>query len=397
MSLGYFMIIQRQLTPTLLEFAKHFPAVAILGPRQSGKTTLAKQAFPQHRYVSFEALDVRTIALTDPRGYLKSLENEHGVILDEFQHVPTILSYIQLIIDQEYKPGYFILTSSQNFLLNQAISQTLAGRIGILTLLPLSIEELAAQHLLPEKFEELIFKGGYPRIYSQHFTPAMFYPSYLQTYIERDVRNITQITDLSLFQKFIQLCAGRIGQILNISSLANDCGITSNTAKAWLSILESSYIIFLLQPYHNNFSKRLIKSPKLYFYDTGIACSLLAIDSEKQIYSHYLKGGLFESLIISELLKYFFNLGRKPHIYFWRESHGNEIDCIIQSGSKIIPIEIKSGQTITPDYFKGINYWHTIDQSSPGYIIYGDTENYQLKQGNIVSWKSINRIFNDFE
>lgn len=391
------MIIQRQLTPTLLEFAKHFPAVAILGPRQSGKTTLAKQAFPQHRYVSFEALDVRTIALTDPRGYLKSLENEHGVILDEFQHVPTILSYIQLIIDQEYKPGYFILTSSQNFLLNQAISQTLAGRIGILTLLPLSIEELAAQHLLPEKFEELIFKGGYPRIYSQHFTPAMFYPSYLQTYIERDVRNITQITDLSLFQKFIQLCAGRIGQILNISSLANDCGITSNTAKAWLSILESSYIIFLLQPYHNNFSKRLIKSPKLYFYDTGIACSLLAIDSEKQIYSHYLKGGLFESLIISELLKYFFNLGRKPHIYFWRESHGNEIDCIIQSGSKIIPIEIKSGQTITPDYFKGINYWHTIDQSSPGYIIYGDTENYQLKQGNIVSWKSINRIFNDFE
>src|SRR5579872_6257051 len=281
-------MFRRKLIESLEKLAG-YPAIAIMGPRQSGKTTLAKLAFPHHTYVSLEDLSMRRLALEDPKGFLAMYKDAHGVILDEFQNVPELLSYLQLAIDQTYKPNYFILTGSQNFLMNQAISQTLAGRIGILTLLPLSIGEMADNNLLSATAEQAIFSGGYPRIYDQKIEPTVWYPDYINTYVERDIRDLKQVTDLSLFRKFVGLCAGRAGQLLNVTSLGNDVGVTGPTARAWLSLLEASYIIFLLQPHHGNFGKRLIKSPKLYFYDTGLACSLLGITSALQLSTHYLR------------------------------------------------------------------------------------------------------------
>ncbi|HVX01090.1 MAG TPA: ATP-binding protein, partial [Candidatus Babeliaceae bacterium] len=370
--------------------------VAVLGPRQSGKTTLVRNTFGQHKYISLENLDLREIATHDPRQFLESNRNEHGIILDEFQNVPTLLSYIQTYVDQEKLKGYFILTGSQNFLVNQAISQTLAGRIAILTLLPLSIKELKESHILPG-IDELIFNGCYPRIYGENVLPSVFYPSYTLTYIERDVRQITQVTDLTAFKRFVQLCAGRIGQFLNISSLATDCGISQATAKAWLSLLEASYIIFLLQPHYQNFSKRLIKTPKLYFYDTGLACSLLGLDMASQVSTHYLRGALFESLIISDLYKCFYNTARAPRLYFWRDNHGHEIDCIIEKGQHLMPIEIKASRTIHLDFFKGLQYWLNLagTDKRDSFVIYGGDNYFTLSNGTIVSWKEIDRIFSN--
>ena len=389
-------MLSRTLTDTLKEFAAQFPVVALLGPRQSGKTTLAQNTFANYRYVSLENADIRSLALADPRGFLDNMLNEPGVILDEFQHAPALLSYLQTIVDTRYRPGFFILTGSQNFLLNQAITQSLAGRIGILTLLPLSINELRENQILPNSVDTVTFKGGYPRIYAQNFSPDRWYPSYIQTYIERDVRQLKNIPDLSLFQKFMQLCAGRTGQVLNLTSLGNDCGISSVTARAWLSILEASYIVFLLQPYHNNFNKRLIKSPKLYFYDTGVACSLLGIESQEQFFRHYLRGGLVESLIISEFIKNFLNQGRIPRIYFWRDSQGHEIDCIVEKGNQLIPIEIKAGQTISSSYFSGLEYWHALTkEDSQAYIIYAGSESLKTTYGTILSWANTNKALED--
>ena len=258
---------------------------------------------------------MREFAKTDPRGFLKTHVKEPGVILDEVQNVPELLSYIQTHVDESQKKGQFILTGSQNLLLSEHITQSLAGRVAIHTLLPLSISELKDQ--LPETPEEMIFKGSYARIYSDSVTPREWYPNYVRTYLERDVRQIKQIGDLSTFQRFLKLCAGRMGQLLNLSSLANDCGISVSTAKSWISVLEMSYIVFLLHPHHKNFSKRLIKMPKLYFYDTGVACSLLNIESPEHLTTHYLRGGLFESLIISDLIKNQYNVALEPSHYFW--------------------------------------------------------------------------------
>jgi uncharacterized protein len=380
-------MITRQVASTLTLLAQQFPVVALLGPRQSDKATLAQSSFSNYRYVSLENSDIRALALNDPRGFLENLTQEIGVILDEFQHVPVLLSYMQTIVDRAYRPGYFILTGSQNFLLNEAITQSLAGRIGIITLLPLSIAELKANNLLPDMLDTCVFNGGYPRIYSQNFTPSVWYPNYIQTYIERDVRQLKNITDLMLFQKFIQLCAGRIGQLLNLVSLSNDCGISVKTTQAWLSVLEASYILFFLQPYYKNFSKRLIKSPKLYFYDTGLACSLLGIESQQQLFGHYLRGGLVESLIISEFKKYFYNSGRVPRVYFWRDSQGHEIDCIIERGLEMIPVEIKAGYTITSDYFVGLDYWYRLTNTTGGFIVYAGPETLKTVRGTLVNWQ----------
>ncbi len=385
--------IRRTLTPKLQEFATQFPAVAILGPRQSGKTTLAQQTFSKHNYVSLENADVRSMALADPRLFLASIQNEHGVILDEFQHVPVLLSYLQGIIDKEYKPGYFILTGSQNFLLNKAISQSLAGRVGILTLLPFSIDELREAELLPATIDNAMFSGGYPRIYTQNFTPTNLYPSYIQTYVERDVRQLKNITDLSLFQKFLQLCAGRIGQILNVTSIADGCGISVPTVQSWISILEASYIAFVLQPYNKNFNKRLIKSPKLYFYDSGLACSLLGITSPEQLMQHYLRGGLVESFIISDIVKYFHHRGERPRVFFWRDSQGDEVDCLVEHGLDLIPIEIKSSQTMSMNHFSGVKKWLKIADLTTGYVIYGGDQNFKMDQGALLNWRSVSEIF----
>ena len=388
----------RELMPEVKERATKYPAIAILGPRQSGKTTLAKMSFPYYVYLSLEDRMVRERASIDPKGFLHAYKDSPGIILDEFQNLPELLSFIQIFIDEEYRPGFFILTGSQNFLMNQTISQSLAGRISIMTLLPLSIVELETNHILQLPVEKAIFDGCYPRIYQQHISPVTWYVDYLETYVERDIRQITQVSNLSLFRKFVGLCAGRIGQILNLTSLSNDVGVSVSTIRSWLSLLEASYIIFLLQPYYKNFGKRLIKSPKLYFYDTGLACSLLGITSQLQLNTHYLRGSLFESYIISEICKQSYNKGHRPRIFFWQESHKNEIDCLIEQASTLFPIEIKASQTISQSFFTGLEYWNKLTSTEPkdNALIYAGEENQRWPQGQVISWQKISDLLKKF-
>lgn len=387
-------MIFRDLTEILKEAAQQFKVITILGPRQSGKTTLAQETFKNYKYISLEDLDIRAHATQDPREFLEFNKNEFGIILDEIQHVPNLLPYIQTYVDREKVNGYFILTGSQNFLINQAITQTLAGRMAVLTLLPLSINELSENNLMPNTIEEYVYKGSYPQLYAQKTSIALWYSSYTLTYIERDVRQVTTIDELTTFKLFLKLCAGRIGQLLNVSSLANDCGISFRTADRWLSLLQASYVILLLLPYHKNFSKRLVKTPKLYFYDTGLACSLLGIESQDQVKTHYLRGGLVENSIIVDLYKQYYNTAREPHVYFWRDNHGNEVDCIIEKGDMMFPIEIKAGQTISNNYFTGLNYWNELAENDPAQslVIYTGTEDQKRSIGNVFSWKSAGHV-----
>jgi uncharacterized protein len=384
-------MFKRSLESILHEYAK-FPVVALLGPRQSGKTTLAKKFFKNYVYTSFEDLTMRELAQHDPHKFLTIHENDYGIIIDEFQNVPDILSYIQLEVDEKKRPGYFILTGSQNFLMNEAITQSLAGRVGILTLLPLSIHELTVNKIAQEStLDDCIFKGGYPRIYTEQFLPNLLYPSYIQTYVERDVRQLTNVGDLRSFQRFMQLCAARIGQQLNLSELASACGISAATAQRWISILEASYIIFLLQPYFENFNKRLTKSPKMYFYDTGLACSLLGIESPEILALHPVRGHIFEGFILADLCKQYFNIGKRPPIYFWRDLNGRlEVDGIIEDGLSIFPIEIKSGETIASDFFNGLTQWNGLAQASPEncYVIYGGDLVQDLLPGHLRGWRA---------
>lgn len=388
------MFIKRLLTAQLIEASNEFPVVAIVGPRQSGKTTLAQAEFPQHRYVSLEDLDTRELALADPRSFLNDFPSKTGLILDEIQHAPHLLSYMQTIVDREKKKGFFIVTGSQNFLVDQAITQSLAGRMALLTLLPLSIAELKNVDLLPAKLETLVYKGSYPRVYADKVSTERLYSNYIRLYVERDVRQIKNVADLNTFQKFMRLCAGRIGQVLNLTSLGNDCGINHSTAKAWISLLEASYVVFLLHPFYKNFGKRLIKAPKLYFVDTGVACSLLNVQSSELVANHYLRGGLVENLIISDLLKQQYNLDQQPSLYFWRDQTGHEIDCIIDEKNILTALEIKAGQTVATDYFKEIKYWqktsHTL--GAPSYVIYGGSENQKWPDAQVVSWQLVGNL-----
>jgi uncharacterized protein len=391
------MLIKRELEKKLIEVAKRFPAVALVGPRQSGKTTLCKDAFKQHRYVNLEELDVREYAINDPRGFLDvyaAQGAQEGLILDEIQNAPDLLSYLQVRIDQEQRAGFYVLTGSHNLLLNQHISQTLAGRISIQTLLPLSISELKEAGRLPQDLFEFMYKGCYPSIYVRSHAPEDWYQSYAQTYVERDVRLVRNITDLRLFQKFIKLCAGRIGQLLDLTSLGNDCGVAVNTVKAWLSLLEASYILFLLPPYHRNFSKRLVKSPKLYFYDPGLACHLLEIDSPGALAQHYLRGGVFETLILSDLLKQRLNMGKRQNLFFWRDKSGLEIDCLLEEANSLIPLEIKSAQTFHPDFFASLQKFCTLAGLAPSssYLVYGGQEHQKRAQGQLLGWQDLGHM-----
>ncbi len=387
------MYIKRILATACKEYQK-FPVIAVLGPRQSGKTTLAQQVFKKHRFVSFEDPEKRDFAALDPRRFLKEIDNKHGIIIDEFQYVPSLLSYIKLDVDTHKRPGYFVLTGSQNFLINQAITQSLAGRVGILTLLPFSLKELIDNDFAPDVNQALLY-GSYPRIYDEKLLPNKFYPSYIHTYVERDVRQLATVDNLLTFQKFMQLCAGRTGQLLNISDLAVSCGITRIMAESWLSVLEASYIIFLLKPHFNNFNKRLTKTPKLYFYDTGLACSLLGIRSTKELSTSPFRGHLFESLIISDLYKQYFNSGERVPLYFWRDQNGRiEIDCLIDRGSVLTPIEIKSGETITRDYFTGLTNFSELAKtaSQSGYIIYGGASEQNRSAGHVIGWQKASTL-----
>ncbi|MCL4380466.1 ATP-binding protein [Candidatus Dependentiae bacterium] len=398
------MILRRDLTETLLRFAK-FPVVGLFGPRQSGKTTLVKAVFNNHIYLNFEDQEIRDFAEKDPKGFLRQYENLHGIILDEFQYVPQILSYIQLESDEKKRPGYFVITGSQNFLMNQAITQSLAGRIGILTLLPLSMHELQHNDVLPKHASDLIFRGSYPRMYTENFTAEELYPSYIQTYVERDVRQLVNVENLRTFRKFLQLCAARIGQLLNINDIAMNCGITHKTAERWLSILEASYIIFLLTPHHENFNKRVIKTPKLFFYDTGLACSVLGLKSGEEVAFSSLRGHLFECLIISDFYKQFYNSGVQPSLYFWRDKNGYiEIDCLIDRASQLIPVEIKSSETVRSELFDALHKWYALSESvhhattkSRGYLVYGGNLTQLRKEGNLVRWQDAGHLIKDIE
>lgn len=384
---------KRDLEKVLKRFAK-FPVIAIVGPRQSGKTTLAKHAFKKHVFVDLDDLELRSLIQQDPKGFLRKYENKHGIIIDEFQHAPELLNYIKSIVDAQNRPGYFVLTGSQNFLVNEKISQSLAGRVGILTLLPLSLNELAKNKLLKmgvkkKHPEEAIFLGNYPRLYLSNFQPKEFYPSYIQTYVERDVRQLINVINLSTFQKFLKLCAARVGQLLNYSDLATYCGISLPTVHQWLSILEASYIIFLLRPHWTNFNKRVTKTPKLYFYDTGLMCSLLEIDSPKSLLLNPYYGSIFECFIIADFFKQYFNNGSPAPLYFWRDKNGSiEVDCLIEQNAKLTPIEIKAGETFTPHFFDSLDKWSAIAQqpSKKNYLVYGGSRSSSGTRGNLVTW-----------
>ena len=382
-------MIPRHAKKTLLELAKGYPAIAITGPRQSGKTTLAKHVFKNKPYVSLENPDFQEMSQIDPRGFLDKYKN--GAVFDEVQRSPKLFSYLQEIIDDSNKPGRFVLTGSQQFGLFSGITQSLAGRIGLVHLLPFTYHELYSQKKYKagsKDLDNVLFSGLYPPVHDRYLDPHVWYGNYIQTYIERDVRQMINVRDLSTFQRFIRLCAGRTGQLVTLSGLAEDCGITHNTAKAWISILEASYIIFLLQPHHANFNKRIIKTPKLYFYDTGLAVWLLSIQNSDQLNIHSLRGAIFESFIISEFFKAQFNKGIKPNFFFWRDRSGNEIDFLAEQGSKLRPFEIKSGKTINQHYFNGLKKWMSFssDSGTDPTLIYGGDTSLKQNEFNIISW-----------
>jgi uncharacterized protein len=389
------MIVRRALEEKVLQLARQFPVISITGPRQSGKTTLSRLCFPDYDYINLEMPDNRSFAQSDPRYFLSNFKN--GLIIDEIQHVPELFSYIQGITDESSKTGQFIITGSQNFLLLERIAQSLAGRAAIINLLPFSLDELETASLLPKKYEDYIFKGAYPRIFQKNIDPPEFYPSYIQTYLEKDVRTISNIMDLTLFRNFLEVAAGRVGQVINYTSISNELGVDQKTVKNWFSVLESSYIIFFVRPFTKNYNKRLIKSPKMFFYDSGLVCSLLGITRPEDIARHFLKGALFENLIFSELMKNSYNKFRQPRLYFWRDNTGNEIDCIFPSGDTEKVIEIKSGSTISADFFKGLNYYSKLSGLPPEnfYLVYGGKDKQTRSNGNVLGWSNLSDITAD--
>jgi len=390
------MYITRTLKEDIAKGARYFPVVAILGPRQSGKTTLAKHLFPDHVYVSLEESDLRELALNDARTFLElqRSRSEHGIIIDEFQYVPDLLSYIQTIVDKEQKQGYFVLTGSQNFLMNKAITQSLAGRISLHTLLPLSIAELEAHNLLPKNVEQAMYEGLYPAVYAKQIPPDRLYALYIKTYIERDVRELAHVGDLSTFQTFLTLCAERTGQLVNFTELAKLCRISDHTVKRWLTILEASYIVYLLRPYATSVGKRLIKSPKLYFYDPGIVCYLLNIQPDELI-THPKRGTIFETLIIADIIKNFYNKGHEPTIHVWQDRDDHEVDCIVTHGRHVIAIEIKSGRTIDASFFAGLKYWKALSPDNAhaeSYVVYAGSKDRVTGSREVISWELIDKI-----
>lgn len=381
-------MIYREAEKELQLLSAQFKAVAVTGPRQSGKTTLVKKVFKEKAYVNLENPDLRQFAREDPRGFLSNYPD--GAILDEVQRVPELFSYLQQILDEKEQNGLFILTGSNNFLLNSNISQSLAGRVGYLFLLPLDIGEINPGANMSN---QLIFKGGYPEIYQKDIDPKKYYDNYIRTYVERDVRLLKNITDLYTFERFLRLCAGRTGQLLNMSSLAADVGVDVKTIGSWLGVLEASFIAFRLYPYHENYNKRIVKMPKLYFYDTGLASALMGIEDVSQLTIHPLRGGLFENLVVVDFLKRLYNNGKQNNLYFWRDNIGNEVDLLIKKGANRYPVEIKSAQTISDEFFKGIRYWNKLTNTEGGYLVYaGDMLQKRSGEINIVPIHLLNTI-----
>lgn len=392
----------RVLARKLRALASTFPAVFLGGPRQSGKTTLARAVFPNHPYVSLEDPDQREFAAVDPRGFLARYPR--GAVLDEVQRVPSILSYLQALIDADRTPGRFILTGSQQFLLMRHVSQSLAGRVAIATLPPFSLAEvLERTHLRGDRFDQagrtkpapafsvdwLLRQGLYPAVHTAGADPTDWMASYYRTYVERDVRELLAVGDLETFGRFIRLCAGRSGQLLNLSSLGSDAGVTHTTARRWLSVLVTSDLVHLLQPHHANFSKRLIKSPKLYFLDPGLLCYLLRIVRLEDVGTHPLRGAIFETFVVSELVKVFAGAGQEPPLYFWRDRSGREVDLVIDLGGRLVPVEIKSGATVARDAFAGLDYWIGLSGTTDarGVLVFGgDNAPYRYRGHLVRPW-----------
>jgi len=385
-------MIKRIAEKAIRKLMRGFPIVTITGPRQSGKTTLSKVIFNDRPYVSLEDPDLRYAAQEDPRSFLKRFPD--GAVLDEVQRFPDLLSYLQTIVDTDGRIGRYLLTGSQQFGLMSGITQSLAGRTAFVELLPFPIKELSDAGKLIDDADTILLTGCYPPLYDRELSFSSWFAAYVTAYVERDVRQLLKVQELETFQRFIRLCAGRVGQLLNLSSLAAECGITHNTAKAWISVLEASYIIFLLKPNHSNFNKRLVKMPKLYFYDAGLVSWLLGIRTKEQIDIHPLRGNIFETFVISELIKSRLNLGDQPAFTFWRDSNGNEVDLIIEQGTKLLPVEIKSGRTLTKDSFAGLEKWSALagDKAITPALIYGGDETYKHKGIKVTGWQKCGDI-----
>ncbi len=380
-------MVKRVIGTKLIELFEKYPVCTIIGPRQSGKTTLVKNCFKDHAYYNMEEPSQREFAESDPKGFLA--QSSEPKIIDEIQRVPELLSYIQVIVDEKGTNSHFVLTGSNQFSIRNQVSQSLAGRTALLTLLPFSIDEIETYKSF--SVNELLFVGGYPRIYDRKLDPVQTYGDYFDTYVERDLLKFVSIKNLRQFRMFVRLCAGRVGQLLNFNSLANDVGVSHSTIREWYSILENSFIAYSLQPFHLNIRKRLVKTPKIYFYDTGLAAHLIGIENQKQLTTHPLRGNLFENLVINEILKMRLNSGRRNNLTFYRDSSGNEVDCLYTVAQKVIPIEVKSGATISKTFFSGLNSFSKVvgDNVIENFVVYTGDDLQKRTQGTALNYKQI--------
>ena len=385
-------MIDRDALSTLLRLAEGFPVLALTGPRQSGKTTLARAAFPGKPYVSLENPEQREFAAADPRRFLAGFPD--GAVIDEVQRCPELFSWLQGWVDERRRMGDFVLTGSQQFGLMSTISQSLAGRVGLVQLLPLSQTELARAGLAAVPLEAMLWQGGYPALYDRRLSPADWFPNYVATYVERDVRQLLAVRDLGIFQRFVRMCAARCGQLLNLSALAADCGISHVTAREWLTVLEASYIARMLPPYHRNFGKRLVKTPKLYFVDTALAAWLLGIRDADTLANHAMRGALFENFVVGEFVKQRFNRGQPAEFYFWRDNVGHEVDLLFETPAGLQGVEIKSGMSFGGDWPDGLRCWrtHAGGEALLPWIVYGGERSFEAADYVAFSWRNLGMV-----